>query len=159
MEENKIDSGIKNALVSIAAQHRILSGIARVMLASAEQQQPELEIYFGIMLNAVRIVLAHLYNELDSRDCVVEDIGDAQDDSKIFEELLVLDLAGASCNHEDSGVDSELNNLKIFSIHVDSRQTSNNFCGAGIDSGAQRTVFEITQARIYMQTTGDKTSF
>lgn len=79
--------------------------------------------------NAVYIVLAHLCDELDSPECTTEDTGDTQNDSEIFEELVVSDLAGASGNHEDSNTDAELGNLNIFSTHVDCMPTSNNFLG------------------------------
>lgn len=80
--------------------------------------------------NAVHIVLERLCKELDSSDWAIKDTDDVLDDSKVFEELLEADVAGASSNHENSRVDFELNNSKIFSIHFDSMPASNTFWDA-----------------------------
>lgn len=103
--------------------------------------------------NAIHIVLAHLCYELDAPE--EQEDGDNQDegdDVAIFEELLVLDVT-------DANDDQSTEDIPIFSVQVHFAPTSDDFWGACIDSGAQRTVIGRKQADAYIRQTGDKNAF
>lgn len=105
--------------------------------------------------NAVHLVLAHLCYELDEHDdnCENDNIDDADDDVNIFEQLLVVD--DSKSNGGDNQDDDD---IPIFSVQVQFEPTSEEFWGACIDSGAQRTVIGRKQARAYIRQVGDKKS-
>lgn len=103
--------------------------------------------------NAVHIVLAHLCNELDQSDDCKDECDPDDDDVKVFEQLLVSNLADLDISDDHTNDD-----VPIFSVQVHFAPTTDTFWGACVDSGAQRTVIGRKQADAYISQIGDATS-
>lgn len=89
----------------------------------------------------MHIVLAQLCSELDEPfDEEVDRFHSQNDDLTIFEQILISDTVNDDAECSTIGNDLELEDVEIFSVQVALGPTSNEFCGACIDSGAQRTL-------------------
>lgn len=99
--------------------------------------------------NAVHLVLAHLCSELDDSGDE-ENVNNAEetDHSLIFEQLLV---SNGSKEEDSDQIDEK---IPIFTVSVHFSPTTDDFWGACIDSGAQRTVIGRKQADAYLRQMG-----
>lgn len=96
--------------------------------------------------NAVHLVLAHLCSELDMESSEHDSDDPDGDDAEIFESMLV---------QTPSSEDKELDKVEILTVSTEGFERDvNNFWGACLDSGAQRTVIGEPQAKAYCKLTG-----
>lgn len=100
--------------------------------------------------NAVHIVPAHLCSELYEPIREQETGEDIEnDDDAILEATPVSDRQQNAPGPDHTREDTELYKIEIYLVQVRCKATTDQFLGACIDSGAQRTVIGRKQADSY----------
>lgn len=91
--------------------------------------------------------ITYVCSELDSPQDVVEDASNTQDDFAILEKMIFSDVGKINENCADPNENPKIKNIMVFSIHVDFEPTTYDFCGAWIESEAQRTIMAEKHAK------------